>query len=54
MFSLNSHVEAAVYGPDLSGDVRRPVGREEGHHAGDLLGLAEPNVTTVVRNVTIS
>src|SRR5215469_16383106 len=38
----SSHVQAAVDGPDLPGDVRGFVGREERDYAGDLLGPAEP------------
>src|SRR6516162_1427856 len=37
MVSLISHVQAAIYGPDLPGDVRRVVVGEKRHHAGDLL-----------------
>src|ERR1039457_4345769 len=37
-----SHVQAAVDGPDLPGDVGRLIGRQEGDHAGDLVRPAEP------------
>src|SRR5215467_14095460 len=36
-----SHVQAAVDGPDLPGDVGGLVGRQEGDHPGDLLRLPE-------------
>src|SRR6516162_11350694 len=36
------HVEAAVDGPDLPGDISGGVGGQEADHPGDLLGLAEP------------
>src|SRR6266851_4111696 len=37
-----SHVQAAVDGPDLPGDVGGRVGRQKADHPGDLLGRAEP------------
>src|ERR1700758_1067357 len=39
MILLISHVKAAVDGPDLPGDVRRLIGRQERDHPGDLLWL---------------
>src|SRR5580704_10229039 len=37
-----SHVQSAVDGPDLPGDVGRLIGRQERDYPGDLLGPAEP------------
>src|SRR5580658_6139633 len=37
-----SHVQAAVDGPDLPGDVRGLVRRQEADHPGDFFGLPEP------------
>src|ERR1700733_14873571 len=39
---VSSHVQAAVDGPYLSGDVGGLVGGQETHHAGNLLGPSEP------------
>src|SRR5579859_1735710 len=42
MTFLISHVQAAVDGPDLPGDVRRFVSGQERDHPRDLLRLAQP------------